>query len=133
MRRRVACVGVTYLRSYARMGMARLSCDGACGCAPATFDAHTDRNTSLSFTGVPVILNATGGASSATFCMLRLRVLESTRSGAHKFKLMALTVVPPSLSARRGGALGQKRVATWQSEMLSHATDVSAVANDGSR
>ena len=125
-------VYLTYLRSYAHMGTARLSCSGACACETATYDAHTVRNTSLAFTGPAVLLlsRARGEQprAAATVCTLRLRVLEGTRSGEHKFKLMALTVVPPQLAdAQKGGgsSMGQKRIAMLNAELMTHVLNSS--------
>ena len=116
-----ATLYLTYLRSYTTsMGIAQLTCAGACTCVPATFDAfRPETSHSLSYTGAPVLLNVSGDGdvNGKRACSVRLRVLNATRSGGHKFKLLAVTVVPPELSARKAGGLGLNRVKQLQNEI----------------
>ena len=97
-------VYLTYLRSYEHMGQARLSCVGGCTCTPTVYDAHANASrVSLSETGPPVALHEKSGRiGNASACTLLLRVLASTRSGEHKFKLTALTVAPVGVVSDAG-------------------------------
>ena len=82
-------VQFSYLASYENMGTAELACVDACACATQRLDAHkTDAigNTSVF---LPHEFNAS--IRGAT-CELQLRVLDETRSGAHKFKVRDLQV-----------------------------------------
>ena len=91
---------LTYLTSYEHMGVAQLSCSDGCSCERSSFDAHRPKvNRSLHLTSPAVALNISSSYnSSCTNCSLRLRVLSRSQSGEHKFKLVALTLVPPDLN-----------------------------------
>ena len=87
---------VGFLRSYEHMGRARVSCSGACTCAPDVIDGH-DIKDGVSVTDVRRIAlrpSRRGGAalapSAAPCCSVRLEIASSSSSGEHKFKVMSL-------------------------------------------
>ena len=84
----VAWLGV--LCSYAHMGRAAVSCQGACVCAALEVDAHLDasqqRVSVLHLERVPLELEP----RSTGPCILSVRVLPGTSSGEHKFKVLSL-------------------------------------------
>lgn len=91
---------LAYLQSHAGgMGTARGECVRGCTCRPATWDAHlSTRKVSQPVLGT-LNVHVTGGhaapraaspLSPPCSCVVRLTVLNETRSGRHKFKLVAL-------------------------------------------
>ena len=94
---------LAYLQSHAGgMGTARGECVRGCTCRAATWDAHlSTRRVSQPALGTLNVRVVTGGRDapraaspfsppSACSCVVRLTVLDETRSGRHKFKLVAL-------------------------------------------
>ena len=82
-----------FLRSYEHMGRARVSCSGACACAPDVIDGH-DIKDGVSVTDVRRLVFRPGSASAtgddARCCRVQLTIASGTSSGEHKFKLMSL-------------------------------------------
>ena len=85
------CVGLTYLRSYSRMGKALIECVDGCRCAPTLIDAlDTSRHDSL-FGATELPATSTRGGAD---CVLRL----TNRAGAgneSKFRLAGLYLSEP--------------------------------------
>ena len=84
-------VGLKYLASYEHMGTARVECARGCTCEPTTIDAHRspgpgERPISLALEHSIVVVGALAE------CTLRVRVLDATASGGHKFKLTQVSV-----------------------------------------
>jgi len=117
----LACASISHLTSHEGMGVARVSCVLGCTCTPRKLNAHRvaatgsahARNVSvfeeakLTLRLLATVPNATAtghrGAALRTagpnaehgglgLCWVRLRVLEETSSGAHKFKVAMVTV-----------------------------------------
>ena len=87
-----AQLALEHLVSYEGMGTARLECIDSCTCEAQTIDAHKTseiRNTSVF---VEHRFPATRALGNARPCEVRLTLLDETRSGAHKFKVRAITV-----------------------------------------
>ena len=79
---------VTYLCSWEAMGVATVSCERGCTCAPLTIDAHREgrRQSLWERAPLPLVL-------AAPRCLVRVVVHPNhTRSGYHKFKLGGLSV-----------------------------------------
>jgi hypothetical protein len=74
-----ASLTLTYLASYAGMGMAALSCVAGCTCAEAHLDAHHVGRHTLTSLWTPTTVRM-GLSPRATACTLALRVLNTTRS-----------------------------------------------------
>ena len=90
---------VRILTSYEGMGAARLACLSGCACEPTVLEGHVNGSVSVEYDAhVPV--------TQAAQCTLQLRVLDETRSGGHKVKLLGVTLgalppPPPAPSRRR--------------------------------
>jgi hypothetical protein len=82
---------VGFLRSYEHMGRARVSCSGACTCAPDVIDGH-DIKDGVSVTDVRrvALRPARAPAAEGGCCRVALRIAPGTSSGEHKFKVMSL-------------------------------------------
>ena len=83
---------LAYLESYKRMGVATAACVLGCACQTLRLDAHIDARVSQPKLA-RLIVKATvqlEPASDACPCVVRLTNTASTRSGQHKFKLVAL-------------------------------------------
>ena len=94
-----------YLRSYAGMGRAAYACVGAgCRCESGTLEGHHRQRTSVT-TLAKVALDRRGVNASSS-CELRLEVLPSTSSGAHKFKVLSLLLAPTGLRNAMIGVQG---------------------------
>jgi hypothetical protein len=85
-----------YLRSYVGHGIAEISCAGGCACDAQRVDSHNprDQTSILDMLNLPV-------TSADGMCLLRLRVLNATSSGAHKFKLARMIVEQAPRRRRR--------------------------------
>jgi hypothetical protein len=85
-----------YLRSYQHMGMAHVSCLGACLCEPLTLDASTHHRHSvpdMSLLQAKFIPSAiTSNDISSNHCLLEVKVLPESSSGEHKFKVIQVNV-----------------------------------------
>jgi hypothetical protein len=93
-----SCVAVhlVHLRSYEHMGMAQLSCSGACTCANMTIDGHLDRRYSLEDTAPPLAVCPVLTFTPHAECCLDAVVLPRTHSGQHTVKITGLVVTPAS-------------------------------------
>ena len=82
---------ISYLASYAGMGMAELVCMHGCVCSPQTIDAHSATlNASVYLThSFPLVES---GGQGGRPCAMVLMVLSRTSSGEHKFKVRHLTL-----------------------------------------
>jgi hypothetical protein len=94
-----AVLSVAYLQSWQGMGTALVRCTGSCHCRPTTWNGHIERRVSQpQFGAVNIVHRKRRGAEQgqltlterACGCKVRLSVLNETRSGGHKFKLVAL-------------------------------------------
>ena len=100
---------LTYLYSFEHMGKAELSCLSGCECTNRTFDGHShvDRHSvprHLEFQlklppekPGPAAANGSGDSDDssggvAPRCILQIRVLEQSRSGEHKVKVIQVAV-----------------------------------------
>ncbi|GAX81637.1 hypothetical protein CEUSTIGMA_g9065.t1 [Chlamydomonas eustigma] len=78
-------VEVAYLKSYENMGQAQVSCEAGCNCTPTTADGHqVERNSLLHLHNFYV--------TQAKECHIVVRVLPTTNSGKHKFKLAGIMI-----------------------------------------
>jgi hypothetical protein len=78
-------LAISYLMSYQDMGVARLECVGGCKCPATDLDAsHTKRTSELTTQRYTI--------SDHPSCLLKLTVLDKTKSGKHKFRLASLAV-----------------------------------------
>ena len=99
---------LTYLSSYEGMGMVRVGCaEGSCSCAGGQLDAHRSANdehgdgkakgrAAAWATGLVSVWSTARFelylAQAEGPCVLRVEVLETTRSGGHKFKVAELAI-----------------------------------------
>ena len=92
---RRADLTITYLSSYAGMGIVRLSCRLGCSCGVRVIDAHRGEEelggpqaiSVYKTVMVPLVLD------SRQRCVLELRVLNATMSNHHKFKISEMALV----------------------------------------
>lgn len=97
LRKPPSVLWVGFLRSYEHMGRARVSCSGACSCAPDVIDGH-DIKDGVSVTDVRRVALRPSRRSGAealssggdACCRVRLQIASGTTSGEHKFKVMSL-------------------------------------------
>ena len=83
---------IGFLRSYEHMGRAGVSCVRGCSCEPQVVDGHAVsmlRNVSTFAEHVFKAFMSTRGRA----CVLALRVLNTSSSGAHKFKVRDVTIL----------------------------------------
>lgn len=74
-----------YMRSYERMGTAKVTCVSGCQCDPVMVDAHhTERVTQVYLAQLVV--------SQHRECELQVKVESGTMSGQHKFKVSGIVV-----------------------------------------
>ncbi|KAJ1640129.1 hypothetical protein T492DRAFT_832329 [Pavlovales sp. CCMP2436] len=101
-----------YLRSYVGHGIAEVSCTGGCACGAQRVDSHnpSEQTSTLGVLNLPFFEVAPArikreklADSAGALCLLRLRVLNETSSGAHKFKLVRMIV---EVAPRRRRRLG---------------------------
>jgi len=80
-----------YLQSYRHMGAVQAGCIEGCTCAVRTWDAHITRRVSQSVLGkLKRVRVQEERAGDACPCVIRLKVLDATESGEHKFKLVGV-------------------------------------------
>ena len=82
-------VSLAFLRSYENMGIARVECSFGCSCSPIEVNAHDASHR------VSVEDTANVAVSQHPACRLRLKILNETTSGHHKWKLMGVTITGP--------------------------------------
>ena len=96
-----------HLTSYNSMGRIELSCHFGCVCTRHVLDAHhvsySERNVSVF---KDHLFDIFGGSAT---CVLRARVLRSTSSGGHKFKLRFLTITAAGAGANEAGVASVTR------------------------
>ncbi|KAG8468672.1 hypothetical protein KFE25_013755 [Diacronema lutheri] len=94
-------VALRFLTSYERMGVARVSCVGACACAPVEIDAYraphgsrANRFSLLAHKLLPDVRVDEPALERGDVCALRLRVLPRTSSpdGGHRWKLVQVSL-----------------------------------------
>jgi hypothetical protein len=78
-------LAISYLLSYQDMGVARLECISGCKCPAKDLDAWSAKQTSEVTTQRLTI-------SDHPSCLLRLTVLDKTKSSKHKFRVASLAV-----------------------------------------
>jgi hypothetical protein len=112
-----------YLRSYVGHGIAEISCAGGCACDAQRVDSHNPRvqTSTLDLLNLPVAEVAPAPkkhkkrlTSADSLCLLRLRVLNETSSGAHTFKLARMIV---EMAPRRRRRLGVPLMADPESRL----------------
>lgn len=79
-------VMLAYLKSYINMGQAEAFCISGCSCEPTRVDGHHTLRQSTIFLARLL-------PSEARECVIGVKVLESTNSGKHKFKVLCSVVV----------------------------------------
>ena len=89
---RDALVSVAHLTSYEQMGIAQVTCEGGCTCAPQWIDAHvTDPSRNVSIVRESVF--RVTPSEVATDCVLRFTVADASSSGGgHKWKLLRVAL-----------------------------------------
>ncbi|EOD08437.1 hypothetical protein EMIHUDRAFT_106136 [Emiliania huxleyi CCMP1516] len=80
---------LAYLSSYQHMGRALVRCSGGCECGPVEIDAHV-RSERVSVTAVQRLAVVHTAAHGGPACALDLRILPTSSSGEHKWKLLGL-------------------------------------------
>ena len=95
-----ALVSVAHLTSYEQMGIARVTCEGGCACAPYTIDAHVIDPTR----NVSIVREAVFRVTAASECVLRFTLSDVSSSGGHKWKLLRIAVgaTPPTVTSPSG-------------------------------
>lgn len=85
-------VQLSYLRSYAHMGRARIACDSGCACAPVTIDGHLHKDRVSMSQIVELVV------SKHPACVITVIVLPDTASGENKVKLTQVTLKSANLN-----------------------------------
>ena len=86
-------VTLTYLSSYEAMGVASLRCTHGCVCDPTEVDAHRGEEVDQRLVSVYRTLTFSLRLDPQRRCVLRLEVLNTTRSTGNKFKVSEIALV----------------------------------------
>ena len=86
-------VTLSYLSSYEAMGIASLRCTHGCVCDPTEVDAHRGEEVDQRLVSVYRTLTFSLRLDPQRRCVLRLEVLNTTRSTGHKFKVSEIALV----------------------------------------
>jgi hypothetical protein len=149
---------VVHLKSYQHMGIAALSCHGACTCEPRAIDAHNTERVSLETLAPPLTVcpaatadgapsrrgkahgghvggHVDGHSPAHPHCHVRVAVVNESRSGEHKFKITGLVSVEGEPTGGVGTALNDLQdFVDWSSRDSYHhalhleASDVRAAS-----
>ena len=100
-----------HLISYEHMGVARISCVDDCECEAVDIDAHVPGGRFSVFKAKTINARrrstvAAVRGDDACGCKVEVRILEQTRSGEHKFKVLSLMTAMKEGSLRYGHQAG---------------------------
>jgi len=100
-----------HLISYEHMGIAKVSCVDDCSCEPVEIDAHVPGGKFSVFKAKTIVATRQAAAGlhkvdEACGCKVEVRILEQTKSGEHKFKVLSLMTAVREGSLRYGHQAG---------------------------